>query len=205
MSRRLVDLSLDNLEELPHDCRRCVYWELDPIAGDLARADGDTELEKEAWLSDTLLEWGSCGKLAFVGSLPAGFVLFAPAAYVPRAAPFPTSPVSPDAVLLMTARVLPAFAGTGLGRTLVQAVARDVMRRGIRAVEAFGHEPGGVGHRCVLPAGYLRSVGFRTVRPHPLHPRLRLDVRSTVSWREDMESTVEKWWATVRPPALGRA
>src|SRR5437870_5583167 len=81
---------------------------------------GGIELEKEAWVSDTLLEWGSCGKLVYVDAAPAGYVMFAPPAYVPRAVAFPTSPVSADAVLLMTARLAPEFAGGGLGRMLLQ-------------------------------------------------------------------------------------
>ncbi|MCW2658404.1 MAG: hypothetical protein JWR06_2597, partial [Jatrophihabitans sp.] len=138
MSRRLVNVTLDNLSDLPTKCRTCVYWELDPVSGERAHNSGDASLEKEAWVSDTLLEWGSCGQLAYVDSMPAGYVLYAPPAYVPRAVAFPTSPVSPDAVLLMTARIVPEFAGGGLGRMLVQGVARDVVRRGIRAIEAFG-------------------------------------------------------------------
>ncbi|MGH3495626.1 MAG: GNAT family N-acetyltransferase, partial [Sciscionella sp.] len=116
MARRLISLTLDNLGDLPPRCRSCVFWELDPVSGARACANGGAELEKEAWLSDTLLEWGSCGHLLYVDSAPAGYVLFAPAAYVPRSVAFPTSPVSPDAVLLMTARLMPEFAGGGLGR-----------------------------------------------------------------------------------------
>src|SRR5690348_7837830 len=146
MSRRLVSITLDNLSDLPTKCRNCVFWELDPVAGERARECGDAALEKEAWLSDTLLEWGSCGQLVYVDGAPAGYVLYAPAAYVPRSVAFPTSPVSADAVLLMTGRVVPDFAGGGLGRMLVQGVARDVVRRGIRAIEVFGRsdltEPG---------------------------------------------------------------
>ncbi len=70
--------------------------------------------------------------------MPAGFVMYAPPAYVPRSMAFPTSPVSADAALLMTAHVVPAFAGGGLGRMLVQGVARDLTKRGIKAIEAFG-------------------------------------------------------------------
>src|SRR5512138_2275447 len=138
MSRRLVNLTLDTLEDLPRPCRQCVYWELDPVAAERACAAGDPGLEKEAWVSQTLLEWGSCGKLAYVDGMPAGFVMFAPPAYVPRSMAFPTSPVSADAALLMTAHVVPAFAGGGLGRMLVQGVARDLTKRGIKAIEAFG-------------------------------------------------------------------
>ena len=70
--------------------------------------------------------------------MPAGFVMYAPPAYVPRSMAFPTSPVSADAALLMTANVVAAFAGGGLGRMLVQGVARDLTKRGIKAIEAFG-------------------------------------------------------------------
>jgi GNAT superfamily N-acetyltransferase len=138
VSRRLVNLTLDNLADLSPQCRRCVFWELDPIGGERAAAAGSTDLEKEAWLSDTLLEWGSCGQVLYVDGVPAGHALYAPAPYVPRAAAFPTSPISPDAILLLTARVTPQFRGAGLGRMLLQGVARDVTRRGIKAVEAFG-------------------------------------------------------------------
>ncbi len=83
MSRRLVSLTLDTLEDLPRPCRPCVYWELDPVSAERACAAGDPGLEKEAWVSQTLLEWGSCGKLVYVDGMPAGFVMYAPPAYVP--------------------------------------------------------------------------------------------------------------------------
>jgi GNAT superfamily N-acetyltransferase len=200
VSRRLVNITLDNLGDLSPRCRSCVFWELDPVAGERACEMGGTDLEKEAWVSDTLLEWGSCGKLAYVDSAPAGFVLFAPPAYVPRSVAFPTSPVSPDAVLLMTARVQPEFAGAGLGRMLVQAVVGDVARRGLKAVEAFGtHAEQDDKHACVLPSDYLLAVGFKTVRPHPKFPRLRLDVKSTVSWKEDVEYAIDRLFASITP------
>ena len=66
MVRRIASLALENLSDLPAACRRCVFWELDPVAGSRAETAGDTAFEKEAWLSSTLLEWGSCGKLIYV-------------------------------------------------------------------------------------------------------------------------------------------
>ena len=209
MSRRLVSITLDNLSDLPTRCRGCVYWELDPVSGERAQECGDAGLEKEAWVSDTLLEWGSCGQLVYVDGVPAGYVLYAPPAYVPRSVAFPTSPVSADAVLLMTARIVADFAGGGLGRMLVQGVARDVVRRGIRAIEAFGRtadvEPGAPAeHSCLLPADYLLAVGFKTVRPHPRTPRLRLDVKTTVTWKEDVEYALDKLLSSMQAPALSR-
>jgi hypothetical protein len=197
-----------------------VYWVLDPVAGNRAVVSGDPRLEKEAWVSGALLEWGSCGKVLYVDSVPAGFVLYAPPAYVPRSVAFPTSPVSGDAVLLMTGRVLPEFTGGGLGRMLVQGVAKDLTRRGIRAIEAFGDARAAPAHgatplpagaatageaatHCVVPADFLLAVGFKTVRPHHRFPRLRLELKTAVSWREDVEVALERLLGSMNPePSL---
>jgi GNAT superfamily N-acetyltransferase len=209
VSRRCASLTLDNLDDLPRPCRRCVFWELDPVAREAAEEAGDVELEKEAWLSATLLEWGSCGKIVYVDSLAAGYLTYAPPVHVPRSLAFPTSPVSADAVLLMTARLLPEFAGAGLGRMLVQTAAKDLSRRGVRAIEAFGRAtpsdgselpPGG----CLLPADFLLAVGFKTVRPHPIVPRLRLDLRNALSWREDVEVALERLLGSMNPEPVFR-
>jgi GNAT superfamily N-acetyltransferase len=210
MTRRVGSLTLDNLSELPSRCRACVFWELEPAAGQRAIENADTALEKEAWLSDTLLEWGSCGQVAYVDGAPAGYVMYAPPAYVPRAVGFATSPVSADAVLLITARLAPGFEGNGLGRVLVQAVVRDVIARGVRAVEAFGRAGDDAttaedpAYRCLLPAAYLLGIGFKTVRAHPHTPRLRLDARSTATWREDVEYAIERLLGTIPTPVLTR-
>ena len=35
MGRRLAALTLDSLPDLPDPCRRCVLWELEPVAAGL--------------------------------------------------------------------------------------------------------------------------------------------------------------------------
>jgi GNAT superfamily N-acetyltransferase len=200
--RRLTTLALDNLDDLAEPCRSCVSWELEPVAAQRASTAGGAALEKEAWVSAVLLEWGSCGVLAYVEEKPVGYVLYAPPAMVPRASRFPTSPVSPDAVLLVTSAVRSEHHGNGIGRALVQAAAKDLMQRGVRAIEAFGdarwERPA-----CVLPSAYLSGLGFQIVRPHLHWPRFRLDLRSTVTWREDVEVAVERiLGSVVREPAL---
>ena len=88
--------------------------------------------------------------------------------------------------------------GGGLGRVLVQTVAKDLTRRGVKAIEAFGdlkwEQPG-----CVLPADYLLAVGFKTVRPHLRYPRLRLELKTALSWREDVEVALERLLRTMTP------
>ena len=194
-SRRIVPLTLDNLEDLPPACRSCVFWELGPLMDTRELNSEESELAKEAWLSATLLDWGSCGKVAYVAGVPAGYALFSPPGFVPRSTAFPTSPVSGDAVLLMNVRVLPEWASAGVGRMLAQAIAAELIPRGVKAIEAFG-ATGPLARGCLMPADYLRSVGFKTVRPHPAYPRMRMELKSTVTWRYDVEYALERIFGT---------
>jgi N-acetylglutamate synthase-like GNAT family acetyltransferase len=136
--------------------------------------------------------------------------------------------VSEDAVQLATVVVFPGNGDAGLGRALVQVMARDLVRRGgVRAVEAItcvradgrsddhpgqgageGEEEDAVGgpeayvtdSACPpVPAEFLQRVGFTTVRAHPRHPRLRLELRSLVSWREEVGTAWERIRGAVRP------
>lgn len=202
MSRKILPLTLDRFAELNAPCRTCLFWELDPVRR--RRVAGDrVAAEKEAWISEVLREWGSCGRVAVVDGETVGFLIYAPASYVGGAASYPTAPVSPDAVLLTTAWIDPRHAGGGLGRMLVQGMARDLVRRpGVRAVEAFGDVgplSGIHGRRCAAPADFLARVGFKTHRPHPTAPRLRMELKQTVSWRDEVEVALERLWGAVRP------
>jgi hypothetical protein len=210
MSRRIVNITLDNLGDLPPKCRKCVFWELgpigrvrtvDPVAKDITAKDvGDPELEKESWVSSVLLEWGSCGKIAYVDGVPAGYMMYAPPQYVPRSIAYPTSPVSGDAVLFMTAHLLSEFTGAGIGRMLVQAMAKDLTRRGVKAIEAFGDRRW-ESPACMLPVDYLLAVGFKTIRPHHHYPRLRMELRTILTWREDVEVALERLLGSMTPAA----
>lgn len=197
----VVAITLDNIDELPKRCRRCVFWELAPHMAEQAAEYGNTELEKEAWLSSVLLEWGSCGKILHVDEVAAGYAMYAPPSQVPRSSAFPTGPVSHDAVLLTAVAVLPELTGGGIGRMLVQAVARDLTRRGVKAIEAFGDADPTFDSRCVVPADFLLSVGFKTIRPHHRWPRLRLELRSGLSWKEDVEAALERLLVEIAIPA----
>lgn len=222
VSRSVGPLDLEHVASLPGPCRTCVRWELDEGAAASVRRGGDPAFEKEAWLSRTLLEWGSCGRVAHEGGELAGFVTYAPPHLVPRSTGYPTSPVSADAVLLMTAGVLPGHRDGGLGRVLVQSAAKDLTRRGVRAVEAFARNgdpppsppapgrgdttalaPARLDGSCHVPAEFLLQVGFEVVRDHPRWPRLRLELRTALSWREDVERALDRILADLRVPALG--
>jgi GNAT superfamily N-acetyltransferase len=190
MGRQVERLTLDNLALLPAACRACTFWEFDPVRREQVR--GHEAEEKAAWLSTMLRDWGSVGRVVRVDDEVVGHALWAPAVHLPGSAGFATAPVSPDAVLFATAHVDPAYRGQGLGRVLVQSMAKDLLKHGgIAAVEAFG----AVRPRrdeCVLPVDFLLAVGFRTHRPHPAYPRMRMDLGTTLTWREEFETALDR-------------
>lgn len=203
MSRKILPLTLDRLAASNAPCRTCLFWELDPVRRSRVPSD-EAASTKEAWLSEVLREWGSCGRVAVGDDHVVGLVVYVPAAFAPGSQSFPTAPVSPDAVLLTTAWIEPQYAGAGLGRMLVQAMAADLIRRGgIKAVEAFGDVGAASavfhGSRCAAPADFLAHVGFKTHRAHPTAPRLRMELSSAVTWRDEVEAALEKLLGVVRP------
>jgi hypothetical protein len=196
MGRRIEPVTSADVIDLPDPCGSCTFWELGPGKP----RSGGTQ-SKSDWVSHVCAEWGTCGFVGRVDGVDgvAGVLLYAPPAFVPRSMAFATAPVSPDAVVLTAARVVSEFRGTGLGCLLVQAAARDLTRRGFRAIEAYA----GSGTGCVLPSAFLEAVGFSTVRGHPTTARMRFDLRAAVSWRDDVEGALERLVGVVRPYPMG--
>lgn len=207
-SSALLPLGLDTISRLPAPCRSCIRWEIGPErSGNVANA-GQAEFEKEVWLSGVMLSWGSCGQLLIVDDEVAGFAIYAPPMTVGTANAFPTAPASPDAVLLMTATILPKHRGQGYARTLLQGVAKHLAGRGVRAIEMFAHR-GEITHLpsdeaippCLIPAEFGLAVGFTEVRAHHRYPRLRLELDSALVWKADVESALEQLLAVITIPA----
>lgn len=223
VSVRIAPLRLEGFEQLPKHARRCVFWEVDPATLGSDEHLSDPEFEKEAWLSMVMLEWGCCGQVAspttatrVVGD-PAclGYVLYAPPRAVPRANRFPTAPVSADAVLLTSMGVDPAPMADGLPEELIAHAIGELVRRGVRALEAFGRTPA-VGElldpcrippdvapvlealgdcsieHCVIEADFLTDVGFTVVAPHRYFPRLRLELDKGLGWKAEVEAALER-------------
>ena len=169
MKPTVVDVDLLNLPLAPKECLTSVFWEIDDEADDL-----DPFFHKEEWFSSTLLEWGRCGKLMVEGEDAGGFAQYAPETLFPRLAAFPAARVSADAAYLAYCFVVEGRRGHGWGTALVRDVARDVVERGYRALEAVGDRAWDGG--WVLPEAFLDSCGFRVLRDHPRFPLLRLDL-----------------------------
>ena len=160
MAARITPLRLEAFEQLPKHARRCVYWEVDPPT--LSGGDdhlSDPEFEKEAWLSMVMLEWGSCGQLAVHcsdreaaaaeatpcagvtghgGRTVSGLRLLCPAARRAPGASVPDRAGQRRRGTAHVARCRVRARGSGLPRNLIAAVVADLVRRGVRALEAFG-------------------------------------------------------------------
>ena len=211
MNRTLVPLSMSALTHLPPQCRVCVSWEV-PAAAAVQVDSEQAAFEKEVWFSGVMLTWGSAGQIVMVDDQPAGFALYAPPTAVPGASSFPSGPVSPDAVLLTTARILPQFQGHGLARYLMNGVVTALTSRGVRAIELFGREDGPDADvtgldvpECLLPADFARAVGFVDIQPHHRYPRLRFELASGIGWKEQVEAALEQLFTVISVPATKAA
>lgn len=205
--RRVSTLTPDVVPELPSPCLSCLTWERNLGRAGATGGPSDVAAAKAAWFETVHHHWGTCGRVVRIDGDVVGYVTYAPPRWVPRAADFPTAPVTPDAVLFLTGGVLEAHRGGGLGRLLLQSMVADLSRRGFRAIEAFGSTrqtqgPLGGDPGCLLPESFLRAVGFRIVRPHRETPLLRLDLRTALAWKQDMESALERILGTIRVPVL---
>ena len=187
MGRRLIPLDARSLHLLPDPCRRCTFWELGVRPA--ARGPHDGGGQKAAWISSVALEWGPVGHVVTVDDEVAGYSLYAPAKYLDQVGSQAARPVSRDAVLLATLAVEQGFAGQGLGRVLLQAMARDLTKRKVRAAEAFADRCWS-GRACHLPAAFLEASGFSVVREHPRYPLMRMDLRTALRWKDVGEAAL---------------
>ncbi|HEX2030671.1 MAG TPA: GNAT family N-acetyltransferase [Actinomycetota bacterium] len=173
MAQRIVDVTLENLGEAPQEPLNSVFWELDE------EPTVEPRFEKEEWFSMALLEWGTCGKLAYDEEAAVAFAEYAPPGMFPRLAKFRCGRVSGDAIYLSYCYVAPERRGIGLGSAMVRAVARDLLERGVRAVEALGDREGSAA--WVLPTSFLDRNGFTVVRDDARYPLMRLEVEAAIA------------------------
>jgi GNAT superfamily N-acetyltransferase len=198
MARRFRPMTAADLAAIAEPCARCTFWEAG-LADLATSSDREGTETKQQWAEAVTRHWGYCGVVAYNDDELVGHLTMAPAMHVPRLGAFATTPVSPDAAVVMTVRVAEEHRGHGVGRHLVQTAAALVARRDIRALEAVGtyHD----GPSCMLPTGWLESVGFAVVRPHPVTPRLRMDLQATQRWRPGLGAAWSRLTGLVTQPA----
>lgn len=185
MSRKVRDLTAEAWEQLPVDCRRCLFWELpDAPRGPRSARRRDVAEAKQLWYRSLELEWGPPGLTLSQGDRMLGFAVCMPADHAQRVRRMGSAP-SDDALVLATMWIDPAAREAGLGTVLLHAVLRRAHDLGLRAVEAIGQRVDA--GPCVLPEAFLVASGFVVHHEHPTYPLLRLDLRQTARWQDAME------------------
>jgi hypothetical protein len=203
-TRELRPLTPDRVADLVGSCAPCTFWQTVPNNGHGDPADPLALLA--AWVESVTTDWGPPGRVAYVDGRPVGHVVVAPARLVPRLAAFPTSPSDPSTLMLVTAVTADASGGAdlagrvgkGLRKALVQAAAKEALRHRARSLDVIAARPLAVDrHDCVLEARVLEDAGFRVERDHPSYPRLRIDLRTLVTIRDEAAEAVRRALAAV--------
>ncbi|MEO7130210.1 MAG: N-acetyltransferase [Dermatophilaceae bacterium] len=193
--RELRPLTPDTVADLVGPCAPCAFWQTVPRNG---RRDPDPLDLLAEWVAQVSSDWAPPGRIAYVDGKPVGQVILTPARYVPRLATFPTAPVDPSTLMLVTIGSAAGRLDAGLCKALVQSAAKDALRAKVRTIEAIGARPLAVArHPCVLEVGFLERCGFRVERDHVIYPRLRMDLRTVVSLKDEATERIARALARV--------
>lgn len=196
--RKIVPLSLANIEDLPSQCKGCAYWvaadKLPPRCG----AAQDAAAKRE-WISSTSQTWGECGALLYIEEEVVAHAIYGPATSFPQTAHFGSGPVSADAVFLSCLLVREDVRHHGVAKTLLQSIEKSLYLRRAKAVEAIARAGGQDECSALGPVDFYLQNGFYIKHEHPVYPLVRLDLKSAVPWQLDIESVLESLKVQLRP------
>ena len=158
MGRRVTRITAANADSLLPPCADCTFW-------------GHPRPQDRH------------GVFAYDDERVVGHLLWATPADRLSLPAIASAPVTPNAALLLTVFVEEDHRGGGLAKMLVQAMAADLVKDGrytaVEAVAARSRAP-----ECVPRESFLAAVGFKVQREHPAYPRMRMDLRTTLTWRD---------------------
>lgn len=228
MTLHSESLSLKTLPTCDAQTLECLFWqsaqpplpEIDnPHVFHTTRSVEDCRLEKEAWFSRVLLEWGQCGCIITEDHRMLGSAIYAPPAMVPRVASFPSGPISADAIQLLSLSTISSADSYGYRQKMVDEVVADLRDRGVKAIEAIAlandtdvevasilagtpappkPRASTTSHKyhrctlttCMIDADFLVAYGFELVGPHPRFPRYRFTIDHNHQWKADVEKAL---------------
>lgn len=205
MARRLIGLSIADRDMLPSRCVGCVYWESSQALPRECGSACDTTAATE-WVRTVAAEWGECGRVAVEDGAFLGFIKYAPPVFLPQALHLPSGPPIQGVPVIACMHLAPEARRRGLGGVLLRAALRDLTVRGEKSVQAyalagrtdFENSP-------LVGVEFLLRNGFVVATPHPEVPLLRLDLKSLVSWSDNLEAVLESLRIPLRVPSRAPA
>ncbi|MEP6680590.1 MAG: hypothetical protein ABJB65_03835 [Chloroflexota bacterium] len=211
----------DRFEEIPDPaqpgarCQTCDYWERLDGARSAAEADGQarSQLKRSRLLAGTKVA-GAYAMLAYREDAAVGYAQFGPLSIFPRAQivreRYPKLPDSPAPWVVTCLQVIASVGSEqhSIGVALLGAVADELDRRGIGAVEAY---PEGVADAWLPspgPASLYAAGGFEQVAGDGRYPvyRRELSGGAEVGWADLLQRSQpaaddEEWPLPLRPRA----
>jgi len=130
-----------------------------------------------------------------------GFVKYAPSAYLSQVRHLPSGPPEENAPVIACMHIAPEAASARPWRLLLREAMRDLA--GARRAFRPGLRDGASGDFRGVPfmgVDFLLRNGFTVVRPHPEVPLLRVDLKSLVSWTENLEAVLESLRLPMKVP-----
>ncbi|MHB1451404.1 MAG: GNAT family N-acetyltransferase [Coriobacteriia bacterium] len=198
--RKIIGLSVLDRDRLPTPCAGCLYWEsADRLPFECgARCDAAEANERVRVIADG---WGECGRVVLEDGEVLGFIKYALPIYMPQSRYLPSGQPDGDAPLITCMHIHPDARQKGVGGLLLRAAMRDLAQRGERTVQAYATTiRGDMSNVPVVGVEFLLRHGFTVARPHPLVPLLRVDLKTLVSWTENLEAVLDSLRLPVRAP-----
>lgn len=191
MARRFVGLSTIDPDSLPVPCGGCMFWQSDAALPLECCSASDADAAS-VWTRRVLAEWGECGRAAVADGEVLGFIRYAPPRYFPQARHMPAGPPDADVALIACMHIAPEARRRGLGGLLLREAMRDLAARGERAVQAYATADRGDFELVpMVGVDFLLRNGFTVSRPHPAVPLLRVDLKTLVSWSDNLETLLD--------------
>jgi GNAT superfamily N-acetyltransferase len=161
------------------------------LPGEGLAAARDAEAEAD-WIRLALDTFGDCGRLLYADDGLIAYARYAPPELFAGRAGGVAARVRPDAILMPGLVVAPRIDGAGIAKLLLQAVEKDLHMRGFAAIEAFAcaADPAGPPRAC-WPVEFYEGHGFKARAYGPPPAIVRLELKTIVSWTDNLEAVLD--------------
>lgn len=186
---RIAALTPDRAAELVELWASGGFDESLPVEGLAAAHDAEEEAD---WIRLALDTFGDCGRLLYGDEGLIAYARYGPPELFAGKAGGLAARVRPDAILMPGLVVASHMDGAGLAKLLLQAVEKDLFKRGFAAIEAFAcaADPEGPPRAC-WPVEFYEGHGFKARAYGPPPAIVRLELRTIVSWTDNLEAVLD--------------
>jgi ribosomal protein S18 acetylase RimI-like enzyme len=188
--RNILNISLSELNNIPHPCKSCEYWEVSAAPIKNNQQEG-VSFYKEEWYSSYLLSWGSCGKIMKRDGNAVGYAQFGLPAFFKGLTLYRNSKhLDSSALFISCLYIVDEYRGLGLGKELLRSVISEVSKKRIWSIETIARRdssenPSG-------PLEFYLANGFYIKKDDFEYPIVRLETRSVLRVTEKVKKILRE-------------